>query len=41
MVTQVNSMFINQELLELLQECRVQKWEVGSSAAGGEGVAEM
>jgi hypothetical protein len=30
-------MLINQELLELLQECHVQKREVGSSAGGGGG----
>ena len=35
MVTQTNSALINQELLELIQECHVQKWEIGSPAAGG------
>jgi len=30
-------MFINQELLKLLQECHIKKCEVGSSAGGGGG----
>jgi hypothetical protein len=37
MVTQTNSMLINQELLKLLQECQIKKCEVGSSAGGGGG----